>query len=269
MSLNRKPSSSPEKQLRPSGLALRKSSEFTLLIVDSNRERRDHLEKILHLDGFDLRVMNHITAHQDSALAMLPSTKSIDVVIGHLPDVVIKSLLTCLGSKIPKIIGYGISAEHFDPGIVQVFPLPISLFNILNAVRISTYQIGRKKVSESPDQRRVFDRYDVKFKIDVELERPGDLRQGEVVNLGHGGMFLNIKYPIPPVGETLRFKIRFSEKKEWALEGTAVVRWVRLEEKDGLPVGCGVEFSNLTEMSIENLSLVLNVLRTTEFIPES
>lgn len=112
-------------------------------------------------------------------------------------------------------------------------------------------------------------RVEVDFKVDVQLEGLGDISDGSVVNIGRGGMFLAIRYPLPPVGKTIRFKIRWSyEKPDELIEGEGIVRWIRLEPKDSFPTGCGVEFTYLTDTSIDHLSQFLNETKTRRFIPK-
>jgi hypothetical protein len=108
------------------------------------------------------------------------------------------------------------------------------------------------------------------FRIDIQLEGLQNVRSGEVVNIGTGGMFLSIHYPIPKVGRMVEFSIRFESTQSGieSLIGSAVVRFVREKAENGLPVGCGVEFKQLTPESTDTLARMLEVLKIKEFIPE-
>ncbi len=116
-------------------------------------------------------------------------------------------------------------------------------------------------------------RYVIPFKVDIQLEGLQNVRHGEVVNIGTGGMFLAILYPLPKVGALIEFSIKFSAPNAPAsvgpLTGSAIVRWVRENNStSGMPVGCGVEFQYLTDESQKTLARVIDHLKTKEFIPE-
>jgi len=155
--------------------------------------------------------------------------------------------------------------DSLAEGASAILQKPFPIQDLLERVEI---EVARSKRAAGA---RYTERPELQFKIDVELSGASDISQGDVVNIGRGGMFLAIRYPLPPVGESIRFKIRVNdvEKKIGVLEGIGKVRWIRSKAAEGLPVGCGVEFVSLTDSSTESLSNLLLFLDTKGFIPKS
>lgn len=116
---------------------------------------------------------------------------------------------------------------------------------------------------------RIHDRSRPAFRINVHLTGTSDIRAGEVVNIGSGGMFLALRFPLPAMGTEIQFKISLNDVNNLPLdlEGRAKVRWIRTESKDNLPTGCGVEFTFLTDDSSENLKKLLLIIKPDTFIP--
>jgi hypothetical protein len=145
-------------------------------------------------------------------------------------------------------------------GAEALLKLPEDMSVLVEAVRNAA--IGKEEL-----WKRKNERFDVNLKLNVELGEINEVREGEVVNIGNGGMFLSIRFPLPTVGERISFKIYFHEKETMLIEGIGIVRWVRTRSEGRLAPGCGVEFVNLTENSISSLNRLLEVSRTKGFIP--
>lgn len=68
-----------------------------------------------------------------------------------------------------------------------------------------------------------------------------------ILNLSKGGMFLQVEKDFPPQGAMVVFQISFAnEGFEPAIEGVAVIRWVRESARAGMLAGVGLEFSVLS-----------------------
>jgi hypothetical protein len=118
--------------------------------------------------------------------------------------------------------------------------------------------------------RRYTERVEVAVSMAVELTGVDDFKQGDVVNLGLGGMFIGISFPIPEIGEKVSFKLSYQtgDRQTATIEGVGVVRWVRSESSGVLRAGCGVQFLTLTEESIKNVREIVEASKTREMIPQ-
>ena len=94
--------------------------------------------------------------------------------------------------------------------------------------------------------------------------------RARTLNIGRGGMFLQLDSPLPKVNQCIAFHISFEDSKHSPLSGKAICRWVRnTASGDDLPKGIGVEFLDVDEETSRRLLNLMSESRTTTFIPMS
>lgn len=92
--------------------------------------------------------------------------------------------------------------------------------------------------------------------------------ESKILNVSKGGMFVASSGPFPEIGTALNFKFTWEDAQWSPLEGEGMVRWVRKSEQNGNPTGYGVEFYNLNESTISNLTKIIEQLKNKiPFIP--
>lgn len=103
----------------------------------------------------------------------------------------------------------------------------------------------------------------VKLETDVKIEHssfPAAIQE-RIFNISKGGMFVSTQGPFPKVGSGLTFRLTWLDNQFSPFQGEGIVRWIRSEKSNENPTGYGVEFFNLSEETIVNLSEIIKKLK--------
>lgn len=168
-------------------------------------------------------------------------------VLGRLRSYGIKSpffLITSANAEIPL-------KEAFKQGVEAVFNKDISQAIMSKVVLEATAQKNGGEI------RRKFPRINSELEIEFESSQMQGKQSCTVKSVGLGGLFLHSGANLPNVGDFVAFSIKASPYNRFAVEGEAVVRWVRLNSTDS---GFGVEFYCLTDEGYQQISELYNSL---------
>lgn len=150
--------------------------------------------------------------------------------------------------------------EAFDAGAEAVFTKPFELEKLVGSVYYALLPEKEKWI-------RKFERFSSDFKIELEVESLGQAISGQLLNIGRGGMFIALDKNFPEVEARIAFRVALSFSIPDFFEGKGVCRWVRTNRETGFASGIGVEFSDLTETSLQKLSSLLKDLDPISYIP--
>ncbi len=114
--------------------------------------------------------------------------------------------------------------------------------------------------------RRIAERVDAEFEVELQFESLKDAIGAKVVNIGRGGMFVTLNESnLPAINDNVAFKINFSNAQ--GLTGSGVVRWVRTRSNSVLLSGCGIEFSYMGDHERQLVIEFVNANKPKAFIP--
>ncbi len=239
-----------------------------ILVVDDERELCEVISEILEESGYKVTrafdapsaldlvkhhsydaVLTDIVMPGTSGKELLQQIKAIDV---NKPRVLLMTGFTKLSLE-----------EAYDLGAEAVLNKPVPTENLLVALE--------RLLKDAPS---ALPRGKERFQFDAKVEFEFDNRKipsgvSKMVNLGRGGMFIQLEGPFPKVGEMMNFRITFYEPEFGSLRGKAVCRWVRDTPTEEVPAGVGVEFMELDSGSSSTLLSLLNNLKIKAYIPRS
>jgi CheY-like chemotaxis protein len=242
-------------------------TDFTILVVDDEALLREAI-------AFDFRRKGHNVLLASSGNEAFDIIKSRDVHV-VLTDVRMPNgdgitLLKRLKQEnvfqpvVILLTGYAdISLEEaYDLGADAVFPKPFDRPSLHAAV---------ERALLPPDLR--FKRKEIRVEADLKVGlkfHPGGIETtAKLSNLGRGGCFLELPKDFPKTGVHAEIFIRVeNDHKRQLIEGTGLVRWVRLKPAEpGFPAGCGIEFTELNESCRSQVVELINYLKTKAYIP--
>lgn len=235
-----------------------------VLIVDDEPDLREAI-------AFDFRRNNFevLTAGSGNEAFRLVEGNEIAVVLSDvcMPDGGGVELLEKIKARNPfqpvvmLITGFAdISLEEaFARGADAVFPKPFDrkllLQAVLNVIR---------PTDQNPQRRSAR----VEIQLPLELRVKGQHRPCKLVNISRNGIFAELDGTVPSVSEEVDF---FFEAVSWGppirMFGRGVVRWVRTESKPSQPMGCGIEFTEISPDCSRNLIDLINFTQTHAHLP--
>jgi len=207
-----------------------------ILVVDDEAELREVLMERLAHAGFTTTGAGSVR----DAVRLL-GEHTFDLVLSdyHLQDGVGTTVATALRQRhqeaAPPFILMTASLDMSDKqaqalGLEAVFHKPFELKTLTNHITACLKRTER-----------------VKSQLEVGLLFQHRLRplMAKTVNVGQGGMCVELEKSLPEVHDTIRCQIFFEPSGTlWSAEGQ--VRWVRREAKGELAAGFGVQFLHLT-----------------------
>jgi CheY-like chemotaxis protein len=242
--------------------------DSTILIVDDEPALRKAIVFDFKRKGFHVLEAENGT----QAFEIVKSTK-IDVVLTdvRMPGGDGTQLLEKIKNLCPDlpvvmfITGFAdISLEEaYDKGVDAVFAKPFDRKALFNSVL---------RALTTKDEQWAFrhaERVDSEFNIDLNFPDLHLALHGRVLNIGRGGMFVALSENLPQIEAKGSFNIRFNQGTPSYVDGTGIVRWIRTQERDGRPAGCGIEFESLNDESRRQIIDLINSLKTKSFIPRS
>lgn len=153
--------------------------------------------------------------------------------------------------------------DAYDKGVDAVFSKPFDRKLLLEAVMGAVSERGEKW------SHRKHERVPADFDIDMSFADFNVAMSGSIVNLGRGGMFVSLNENFPTVNDPVKFKFLFDQGAVASIHGEGIVRWVRVEESQEGPTGCGIEFDFLSEESRVQVVSMINKIKTRAYIPKS
>ncbi len=235
------------------------ASRKKILIVDDDQLLRQVLANDFVRRGYDV-----VEAGDGSQALKCIEQEKVDLVISdvRMPKIGGVELLTTIRQQHGEIPVFmfitGFSEltleDAYHKGASALFPKPFNRKNFLKAVEwvlLPTIEKWREPVP----------RLSTDFEIEMILAKTSRSINGQMLNIGQGGMFVSMESPLPEVGETLEFKILFQQVSTIQLTGQGVVRWLRHQSTSGGLAGCGIEFLNLYENSVPEVIRLIEAFK--------
>jgi CheY-like chemotaxis protein len=241
-----------------------------LLVVDDDEDIRDIIIENLELSGFEAitaesgqQALSLLESqHVDLVLSdiKMPNGSGIDLLNGikannlHLPVILIISDYSELSD-----------ADVYDLGVEAILTKPIN-FNLLEQ------KINKLTTPATKRWERLHQRFEYSSEVEIKQSQDLETIEGSTVNLGRGGLFVEInnQAPLPSIGQLVRFKISPTEITPQTISGLGRVRWARKHNKDNQEKrGIGVEFECFDHGSLELFNKMLVNLKTKAYIPKS
>ena len=242
--------------------------DITILIVDDEPALRKALSFDFKRKGFQV-----LEAANGKDAFELVRNKTIDVVISdiRMPEgdgVELLERIRALQPRNPVVIlntGFAdISLEDaYDKGADAVFSKPFDR-KVLAAAVIKALTEREERWSS-----RQFERLSSDFNIDLKYSELNLAVQGQVLNIGRGGIFVSLESNFPTIDARVSFCIKFQGEGLKKLEGSGIIRWVRTEKSECGPTGCGIEFEFLDDSTRKEIIQIINEKKTKSFIPKS
>jgi len=151
--------------------------------------------------------------------------------------------------------------EAYNKGACALFSKPFNRQNFLKAVEWNLLPTLERWKEPIP-------RLSTDFRIEMTLKNTNQTVQGQMLNIGRGGMFVSMEAPFPAVGETLEFHIFFNHAAAIQLSGQGIIRWVRSQSSSGRSGGCGIEFLNFADNSMPEVIRLIETFKPLSFTPE-
>ena len=242
-------------------MGAKKITGKSILVVDDEADFRDILAISFEAAGF--KVFKAANGREAFDLIV---ANSIDVVVSdiRMPGGDGVELLERAKARSPEtpivllVTGYTelSTADAHDKGAEAMFAKPF---------RIADVQETIDRLLLPPEKRWAHpERIEVEFSS--QLRFSNRTIGAKVLNLGRGGMFVQIQGHLPEVNEQVSFEVDFGGQP---LVGSGTVRWVRPRIVDGLPSGFGIEFSFLPEPQRVQLIEFIEKNKPRAYIPKS
>lgn len=152
--------------------------------------------------------------------------------------------------------------DFFDRGVNGFVIAPRSKNEIVEGVNsaIQALKLGRNRSTQ---------RVATSLSIKLEFATLAHSFVSKMINIGVGGMFISCDKNLPHVGDEIHFKVNFQGERFKHLTGSGVVKWVREQSTDLLPLGFGIEFTHLEDESEKILKDLIIALQTRSYIPKA
>lgn len=241
---------------------------YRILIVDDEKDITEIVKFSLEREGFQVFIANN--GHE--ALNIL-NKNQINLILSdvRMPELDGVNFLHEVKtneeySSIPFFFMTGsINVPYdnfFSNGVEAVFSKPISIKHIIHHIKLSL--LPREQTWRRKSVR-------LHYKDSLQLDFPNSKsNQGQLINLGRGGMFIRVNGPIAKKDDIIPFKLNIRDASEkFTVSGQAIVRWVRPFSEEKKPRGIGVEFYSIEKDGRLRLLSFLNKIVTSAYIPEN
>lgn len=151
--------------------------------------------------------------------------------------------------------------EIYELGAEAVFLKPFNRKELYDSVAYSLLPYDDRFQRQAP-------RMPIESAVGVKFLKSNFSSQEKTLNLGRGGMFVALQGQFPVNGEEVEFHLKAVTEPIFELTGRGVVRWVRREEAEDIPSGCGIEFTNLDPSSKARLVEITSQIKYRSFIPK-
>jgi len=240
----------------------------TILVVDDEEGIREILTAIFERKGY--KVLS--ASNGKEGFELVKSGNNIDLVISDIQmpggnGIEFLDRVKDNNYEVPIVLfitGFAdISLEDaYDKGAEAVFAKPFNQKQLLSVVERAL----------TPKEERWAPRSDrLPSNITIRLKFPGfgTSRSAKVMNLGRGGIFVALEEGFPKINDSVSFKIEFTDDLTTVIEGSGIVRWVRIVKNQDGPEGCGIEFADLNNQVRLKIIELINFLKTRQYIPKN
>jgi len=239
---------------------------YKILIVDDEVELVEIIKDDLEFEGFQCVG----ACSGEEAIGILRKDDSVDLVLSdvrmpHGDGIQLLERIKAKNVNRPEVIlltGFSeIPLEKaYDLGAIAVFEKPVNFEALLSLVRDSL-------IPKEERYQRKHERFEANLRVIVHMSSFQEARESRTVNIGRGGIFIQLDERLPELEETVDFSMDFHEAKDLRIKGSGIVKWVRPVSDERGPAGIGLEFSKLLGDSHFYLLNILNSIKTRSYIP--
>jgi uncharacterized protein (TIGR02266 family) len=243
------------------------SQKKNILLVDDEPDFRDALASAFKRRGYQVMV----ASTGKEAFEMIQAN-SIDVVISdiRMPDGNGVELLDRIRKEridTPIVLlmsGYSdiTTDEAHNKGAEAVFSKPFSWKVLEEAIERLLTPLNERwtHLSESVD---------TELAVELQFNGLNEAIEAKVINIGRGGMFVRLQTgQAPNVDESVAFKVAFDGTAP-ILTGSGIVRWVRIQNTENSPYGCGIEFTYLSDAGRDQIINFVSSKKPRAYIPNT
>jgi CheY-like chemotaxis protein len=235
--------------------------EKKILVIDDEKDLRELISdelKDLGGEAFEAEDLNH-------AIKQLSGT-FFDIILtdmkmpGGTGEEILKTVNQTLGKRSLVVIITGqsdISSEEiFDLGADAIFTKPYEMQLLLDALKF---------LLESPDKRwtRMHQRLESEFPVLLKLENLSNAIESKTINIGRGGMCIEILNGYPSIGQMMSFSIQSANGEK--LDGIGICKWVNTQKEK---IFVGIEFLSIDKNAIENIITYIKKMAPRAYIPK-
>lgn len=241
------------------------AKKIRVLVVDDEESFREILQFSLERRGYEV-----VTAANGREAFETLSQNPVDVVISDIcmPGGDGVELLERTRTERPEtpiillVTGFTdlTTEEAHNKGAEALFSKPLDGKILQDTIDRLMKPIEERWMRSAPDS-------EGKLEVELRFEGLAEALKSSAINLGRGGMFVGLKpNQLPNANKAVDFKISFDRSS--SLEGSGIVRWVRVTERPNLTPGCGIEFTYLSEPERQKVIDYVNAHKPTPFIPK-
>lgn len=242
---------------------MNQASQKTILVVDDEVDLCEILQFDLEDSGYSV-----LTAYR--------AGEALDILQKHKIDLIVSDIRMPAGDGVyllgevrkqhfehpPVIFVSGFAdvtvAEAFHKGVVAFIAKPLAFETLLHAVQ---FHLKDKSVRWTdrllPEAQRCYERA---FPSLAQAETDQSLL------LGNGGLFLRIDEDLPRLDEVVKVSVNL-QKEGVQLEGWAACRWIRNANGPKHPRGAGLEWLQLTPVSVQLITSLIAEQKRQPYIP--
>jgi|JI10StandDraft_1071094.scaffolds.fasta_scaffold313242_3 CheY-like chemotaxis protein len=244
---------------------MKESKDMLILVVDDDEDLRNAIASDFSRKGFQT-----LTAENGNVALSIVKAKKVDVILSDV--------------RMPG--GDGVELLKNVKALNIDMPVMMFITGFADIGKDEAYQMGADAIFEKPFNRKVLmdtvlrsalskqeawakreDRANAEAKIEIQFSEDSPMLHAKLLNIGRGGAFILLSKEFPDVGSRVGFKMNFAQPPFFKIEGTGIVRWVRKEQSEKLPAGCGVEFVELEDSCRDAILKFLDQIKTKSFIP--
>lgn len=238
---------------------------FSFLVVDDEPDIREILKDELELLGAKIT-----EAQSGNQAIQLVKNNVFDLVLtdANMPDGNGMKLLTDIRSLCPRLPQVVFvtgqcqfsDIEAYGAGAAAIFAKPIKMPELIAQMQ---------NLILPPEKRwtRKSERLQAERKVELFLKNLNTSISTKALDIGQGGMFVQLTTDFPSVGVLIEFKISFETESHDIKEisGSGIIRWARAKAQLPFQTGVGIEFMELDDLP--SLLKFLADLKSPAFIP--
>jgi CheY-like chemotaxis protein len=245
-----------------------------IVIVDDETDILDMLSEDFKAAGYKVWCAENISSGLALVRSINPSVVITDMhlplgggkdlfdeVLGFPKEVRPKMIFITGNTLMPVDVAYDQGAEGY-------ITKPFIRNDVVEYVGWLNESVPQRWIVNSKENKKA------KMAIDLEFPDRQMALQTKGIGFGRGGLFIRMKDEFPEVGDLVDLNIVFEvfqNSKPGRIKGQAVVRWKRDSESEtdpALPLGIGVEFTQLDSESAKFLTEEAQILDLMSYIPK-
>lgn len=237
------------------------SAPKTILLVDPNPQDIASLAEDLERAGFSVKQASNV--HTAFSLFCSESFSVVvsDAYMGDGSGIEFLARIKAFAAEQPVILlvdlDYKLSSQQLvDMGASMALTRPATSEQVIQALTQTLARVLDQWGARAP-------RLTIELSIDIEFLPSGNQVSSRAINIGIGGLFVELPpQQIPQDRTLLSFEMQMTKPHFTEIRGEAIVRWARRKKSD-LPTGIGLEFILLSDEHRDKVIEVTDSLKRT------